>query len=120
MIFVGVADSSSWGGGRLLWAGSAVRLHHKMGKSEPRGLPALQGLVRGCIVTESDGQNADLNTTCQIHPISTSSRKFRVSPVEPFRTFREMSGSRAPVPQILKVSGTLRRGNVGFTGHGAG
>ena len=77
-------------------------------------------LVRGCIVTESDGQNADLNTTCQIHPTSTSSRKFRVSPEEPFRTFREMSGSRVPAPQILKVSGTLRRGNVGFTGHGAG
>ena len=60
MIFVGVADSSSRGGGRMLWVVSVVRLHHKMGKSEPRGLPTLQGLVRGCIVTESDGQNAVL------------------------------------------------------------
>ena len=80
MIFVGVADSSSRGGGRMLWVVSAVRLHHEMGKSEPPGLPSLQGLVRGCIVAESDGPNADLNTTCPLHPTSTSSRMFRVSP----------------------------------------
>ena len=54
MIFVGVADSSSRGGGRMLWVVGAVRLHHKK-------IPSLQGLVRGCIVTESDGPNADLN-----------------------------------------------------------
>ena len=57
MIFVGVAGSSSRGGGRVLWAGMALRQYHRVGKSEPRGLPALQGLVRGCIVTESDGPN---------------------------------------------------------------
>ena len=80
MIFVGVAGSSSRGGGRVLWAGMALRQYHRVGKSEPRGLPALQGLVRGCIVAESDGPNADLKTTCQLHPTATSSRMFRVSP----------------------------------------
>ena len=52
-----LAGSSSRGGGRVLWAGMALRQYHRVGKSEPRGLPALQGLVRGCIVTESDGPN---------------------------------------------------------------
>ena len=94
MIFVGVADSSSRGGGRMLWVVSAVRLHHKMGKSEPRGLPALQGLVRGCIVTESDGPNADLKTTCQLHPTSTSSRMLRVSLEEHVVFVRNSAGRR--------------------------
>ena len=103
MIFVGVADSSSRGGGRMLWVGSAVRLHHKMGKSEPRVLPALQGLVRGCIVTESDGPNADLNTTCQLHPTSTSSRMFRVSPEEHCVFVRNSAGRCPTFPKLTRV-----------------
>ena len=99
MILLGVAGSSSRGGGRMLWAGIAVRQDHKVGKSEPRGLPALQGLVRGCIVTESDGPNADLNTTCQLHPTSTSSRMFRVSPEE-HCVFVRNSAGRCPTCQF--------------------
>ena len=87
----------------MLWAGSAVRQYHKVGKSEPRGLPALQGLVRGCIVTESDGPNADLKTTCQLHPTSTSSRMFRASP-EKHCVFVINSAGRCPTcPKLTRV-----------------
>ena len=96
MIFVGVADSSSRGGGRMLWVVGAVRLHHKK-------IPSLQGLVRGCIVAESDGPNADLNTTCPLHPTSTSRRMFRVSPEE-HCVFVRNSARRCPTcPKLTRV-----------------
>ena len=109
MIFVGVAGSSSRGGGRMLCAGSAVRQYHKVGKSEPRGLPDLQGLVRGRIVTESDGPNADMNTTCQLHPTSTSSRMFRASP-EKYCVFVINSAGRCPTcPKLTGICMNLQQ-----------
>ena len=60
-------------------------------------------LVRGCIVTESDGPNADLNTTCQLHPTSTSSRMFRVSPEEHCVFVRNSAGRCPTFPKLTRV-----------------